>query len=889
MRGRQLEDQLDAELRDHLERRVTDLTRGGMPEAEARRAARLEFGGLDQVKEECRDARGTRWIDELGQDLRYGVRMLVQSPAFTTVAVLSLALGIGANTAIFSLVNSLLLRGLPVPAAERLVILEHGSWTNPIWEQIRERQAAFAEQAAAFSYDRFDVGKDAEARFVEGLWVSGDFFETLGVPAMLGRAISSADDDRGGGRDGDVAVISHAYWQDRFGGSPDAIGRTITLNRMPFTIIGVMPPNFRGPVIGRAFDVAVPIAAVDRLYHAQGDHQRLDGRSNWWLDIMARLKPGQTIEQATAALRALQPAIREATLPPRWRPEDLKQYLSTGLTLVPAAGGRLPGSPRDRYRQPLLIVMAVVALVLLIACANIANLLLARASERRHELSMRRALGASGFRLARQLLTESLLLSLAGAALGVAFAGWASRLLLRQISSADESIFVDLSLDWRVLLFVTIVASGTALLFGIAPALRAARTDPQEALKEHGRSLVGEGRRALGTPLVILQVALSLVLVAAAGLFVRSFSTLATLDLGFDRSGLLLVNIDTQRTGLEGADLPLLLDRVRGAAQAVPGVESAAVATISPISGAGWNNIFEIPGAPRLAERERSIFINALSPGWFGTYGTRLISGRDFSAADSTGGLPVAIVNEAFVRKYMPGQNPLGRTMRQIARPGEQQPLYEIVGLAEDAAYRSVREPVPATVYFPITQAADDLPPFATLTVRVAAGPPAAHTRSLTAALERVNPNLSLTFRPLAEQVDASLVRERIVAMLSGFFGTLALLLAGIGLYGVTSYAVSRRRTEIGIRMALGADARGVVALVLRRVALLVSVGIAAGTLASLWAGRFVNSLLYGLEAQDAVMLAGAAALLCLIAGLAAWMPARRAARIDPAEILREG
>jgi predicted permease len=684
-------------------------------------------------------------------------------------------------------------------------------------------------------------------------------------------------------------VISYAYWQNRFGGSPDAIGRTITLNRMPFTIIGVMPPEFRGPVIGRSFDVAAPIAAVDRLFQAQGDDRRLDGRSNWWLDIMARLKPGQTVDQATAALRALQPAIREATLPPRWRPEDLKQYLSTGLTLIPAAGGRQSGSPGDRYRQPLLIVMAVVALVLLIACANIANLLLARASERRHELSMRRALGASGFRLARQLLTESLLLSFAGAALGVAFAGWASRLLMRTISSAEESVVVDLSLDWRVLLFVTAVASGTALLFGIAPALRAARADPQEALKEHGRSLVGEGRRALGTPLVIVQVALSLVLVAAAGLFVRSFSMLATLDLGFDRSGLLLVNIDSQRTGLDSADLPLLLDRVRVAAQAVPSVEGAAVATISPISGMGWNNIFEIPGAPRLAERERMIFINAVSPGWFRTYGTRLISGRDFSAADATGGLPVAIVNEAFVRKYMRGQNPLGRTMQQIARPGEQQPLYQIVGVVEDAAYRSVREPVPATVYFPIPQVADDLPPFATLTVRVAGGQPAALTRSLTAALARVNPNLSLTFRPLAEQVDASLVRERIVAMLSGFFGTLALLLAGIGLYGVTSYAVSRRRTEIGIRMALGADARGVVALVLRRVALLVGVGIVAGMLASLWAGRFVNSLLYGLEAQDAVTLTCAAALLCLIAGLAAWMPARRAARIDPANVLREG
>ena len=884
-RGR-LERELDAELRDHLERHVADLVAGGMTEAEARRRAHLEFGGLDRAKEDCRDARGTRWLDDLVQDVRYGCRVLRKSPVFTAVAVASLALGIGANTAIFTLVDSLVLRALPVREPERLVRLQRGSWTNPIWEQIRQRQHEVLESAAAVSDTRFDLAAGGEAELVEGFWASGGFFEVVGVRAILGRTLTREDDVRDGGPDGPVAVVSYAFWQRRFGGAADVAGRSLALNGVPFTIVGVTAPGFFGPSVGRSFDVAVPIGMVDRV---TGRESRLDGRSTWWLDIFGRLRPGQTLEEANRALRLMQPRIREATLPTGWRPRDLQGYLrDRPLTLAPAARGF--SELRGDYERPLLAVMGVVVLVLLVACANLASLLLARASARRQELAARLALGASRRRLARQLLTESLLLAVPGALLGLLFARWGSALLVGQIAAREGLVSLDVSLHWRVLVFALGVTLATALLFGVAPALRAGAFSSHEAIQRQSRAVAGEGPGALGGPIVVAQVALSLVLVFGAGLFLRTFSRLAARDLGLDAKAILLVALDAQRSLAPPAERGALYERAREAAAAVPGVARAAVSFVSPVSGMGWNRRFTVEGEAPLGDREQLSWINAVTPGWFPTYGMRLVAGRDFDQRDRLGAPLVAVVNQAFARRFNRGRSPLGCVLRREGSPERRPPPLEIVGLVGDAVYRSPRDPMEPTVYVPLAQiGADETWSFATLGVRSATGSPALLARGVAAAVGEVDPRLSLTFRLFSEQVGAAVTGERIVALLSGFFGALALLLAGIGLFGVTSYSVSRRRAEIGVRMALGADSAGVVRLVLGRVAGLLALGIGIGTAIGLWAARFVGSLLYDLPARDPATLAGAAAVLVAVGLLAGGLPARRAARIDPAQVLREG
>ena len=434
--------------------------------------------------------------------------------------------------------------------------------------------------------------------------------------------------------------------------------------------------------------------------------------------------------------------------------------------------------------------------------------------------------------------------------------------------------------------FTAAIAIGTAAVFGAWPALRATRVEPIEALKAQGRGFAGD-HRGLSQPLVVLQVALSLVLVVAAGLFVRTFTRLATLNPGFERHGVMIVGLDlghsrTSRDAI-GAEFVRAADEVA----AVPGIAHAAASSITPISRTLWNEVYEFPDKPSLSEDDRTVDTNAVTPGWFATYGTKLRAGRDFTAADRTGAPAVAIVNEAFARKYLDGASPVGRTIQKTAEPGRTSPPLEIVGLVESAVYESLREDPPPTVYIPLAQTAD-LPPFASISLRAAAGSPALLTRGVVAAIGRVDPDLSLTFTPLATQIDESLTQERLVAMLSGFFGALALLLAGIGLYGVTSYAVTRRVGEIGIRLALGAEARDVVSLVLGRVFALVGLGVAAGLAASLWAARFAGSLVYGLPPRDPITLAGAALVLAAVGALAGWLPARRAARIDPAAVLRD-
>ncbi len=820
-------------------------------------------------------------------DLRDAVRTLRATPVVTIVAMLSLALGIGANTAMFSILNALMLRALPVHEPQQLVQLLAGinrtSWSNPLWEQVRARETQLFAGAFAYGTPQYDLAHSGEAEYANAILASGGFFDVLGVPAMLGRTFTRADDVRGGGPN-PVVVISYAFWQRRFGGAADVIGKPLVLNRVTLTIIGVTPPDFTGIDQGRIYDVAVPLG-TEPLMRGVAE-SALDQRSWWWLRVMARLKPGQSVDQAAQALRGVQPQLREATIPPNWRPQDLPRYLKDPFNARPAANG--PASLARQYRQPLFIIMAVVSMVLLIACANIANLLLARASARRHELSVRLALGASRWRLGRQLIAESLLLSGGGALLGLLFAQWGSRMLVYELANREDGPVLQLSPDWRVLAFTAGVAILTALIFGTVPALRATRVEPNEAIKEQGRSIAGEARFGFGSALVVVQVALSLVLVVGGALFMQSFARLANVRLGFEPDPIVIADINAARTKIAPAERPQLYERIRQAVIAVPGVRHAAGSSITPVTNSAWDNTIENPPGLSLPENERDVYMNGVTPDWFATYGIPILAGRDFTTRDTATTPHVVLVNETFARKFFPGTNPIGKTVREISRPGSQSPPLEIVGLVKDAVYLNPRDVVPPTMYRAIVQVESENQGV-DIAVRAASGSPLLLTRSLVEAIMRVDPDISLTFYPLARDVRAVTVQERVIAMLSGFFGALALLLAGLGLYGVMSYAVSRRRTEIGIRMALGAKPSAAVRLVMRRSALLVGAGIVIGSGVSIWISQFVSSLLYGLRPRDPATLVVAAVVLAAIGALAGWAPARRAAHIDPARVLREG
>ena len=805
---------------------------------------------------------------------RYAYRSLRATPLVSALAILSLALGIGANTALFSILNGLMLRPLPVREPGALVQLQGGSWTYPIWNEIMARETSLFAGAFAWGSERFDLAPGGETQLVDGAYVSGGFFEVLGVTPARGRLLIASDDRPGGGSDGPAAVISHRFWTNHFGAAGDVVGRQLTLQRVPFTIVGVMPAGFTGPDIGRVADVMIPFATEPLI---RGKESTLEARSTWWIDIMARMTPGQTVEQATAGLRAVQPQIREATMP-EW-PADMRQrYLSEAFTLVPASNGSSPVG--DRYEAPLYAMMAVVGLVLLIACANIANLLVARALAREQELSVRLALGASRWQIAALLIGESALLAGAGAALGFVFAQWSGPLLIQQFVTWRESVVLDVSPDWRVVGFTTLVTCLTAIVAGTAPALGAAALAPYEALRTAGRGILGDRRFSLRGALVVVQIALSIVLVAAAGLFLRSLNSLNHAPLGFTPEPLIVADLDLQMSSATPKDRPALLQRFTDAVTGVPGVTAAAASMITPTSGRGWNNVVGLGPL----DRSRMTWQNAVTPGWFRTYGIRILSGRDFAPTDRPGGNQVAIVNETFAARFMQG-SPVGQMVTLGGPDGGLR--FEVVGLVSDAVYRAPREGMVPTLFVPLAQR-EQMFPGASLTVAAAPGQRAAVTRAVGDALRSVDPRASFTYRTFDELVGATIVQDRLVAALSGFFGGLALLLAAIGLYGVMSHSVSRRRTEIGIRMALGAEPANIQRLVLRRVGLLLGVGVTAGLALSVWASRFVQTMLFQLDAQDPATLGGAAAVLIAVAVTAAWIPAHRAAGLDPARVLRD-
>jgi predicted permease len=884
-----VEHDLDEELRFHLDHQAAAYEKAGLDRAEALRRARLEFGGLDQIKEEYRDTLGVRLFDTIRRDLRLGVRALRATPIVSAVAVLSLALGIGANTAIFSIINSLVLRSLPVSEPDRLVLVsdttDHArAWSYPIWLQIHQRSELF-EDSAAWSFTRFNLASGGgETQFVDGLWVSGSFFRTLGVAPVLGRLLSTTDDRRTA-IDAPVAVVSYGFWQRRFGGAADVIGRTITLDGAVFTIVGVTPQAFFGAEIGRAFDVAVPLAAEPL---SRGRETYLDSVSTSFLTIVGRLRRDQSFDAATGGLRQAQPAIRAATSAElsSFGGAAVDRYLKAPFVLLPGATGFEGASDlRGRYARPLWTMLGVVAIVLMIACVNVANLLMARANARQHELSLRVALGASRWDLVRQLLAESLLLSAAGAAGGLYLAAWSGRSLVSQLSTSVNTVVLDLPIDGRIITFTIGLAAFTTLIFGTAPAFRASGAAPMDALKDHSRG-TPPARGRLADAFVVAQVALSVVLLVAAGLLVRTFTQLATRPLGFQAADVTIVTIDARRSAMASTARLATFEQARDAVRALPDVDAAALSLITPFTG-GFTPPVRISGTP-VAIQSR-LFGNLISPGWFATFGTPLLAGRDLTDRDRPGTPRVVVVNETFARTFFPDRSPLGQTLVLYADTSRAMPPMEIVGVIGDAVYSSIRAAVPPTWYAPLAQF--DMPEFSIPSIRLSVRSrtqSAASSKTMVAAITSVNSELALTFRPLADQVHAALTQERLTAQLAGFFGGLALLLAGLGLYGVTSYAVSRRRTEIGIRLALGAAPGAVVGWVLARVALVIGAGIAVGGAISLWASTLVSGLIYGLQPRDPATLLGAAATLALVAAFAAWLPARRAARIDPIAVLRE-
>ncbi len=877
------EEDLERELRSDLELEAAEQRESGLPAAEARYAARRAFGNTTLIKEEVREMWGWTSLERFWQDLCYGVRQLRLSPVFALVTISSLALGIGANTAIFQLLDTVRLRSLPVPNPQELAevrvangngmgvnIGDNPQMTNPLWEEFRDHQEAFSG-VFAWGTDTFRLGEGAAARNVHGLWVSGSFFPVLDISPVRGRLLNIRDDHNGCGPS--VAVISYGLWQSQFGGIDSAIGSNLTIQDRSFEMIGVSPPGFVGLDVGRSFDVALPICSLATLQSTNASFGRPDV---WWLTVMGRLKRGWTLERASAHLGAISRGLFEATVPHGYQASSLEKYRKFRLAAYPAGKG--VSSLRQTFDASLWVLLGITALVLLIACANIANLMLARAGTRGREIAVRLALGASRQRLIQQLLSESLLLALIGALLGLCLARALSHSIIWFVSTETNVLQLDLSLDWRVMIFTAVAAILTCVIFGLVPALISSRTESGAAMKAGTRGATASRERfSFQRILVISQIAISLVLLTSALLFVRSFRNLMTFNPGFREQGILLTQINFRSLRPQPLK-PLqrgLLDEIRS----FPQVQSAAMSTHVPLDGSSWTLGFYLNGF-----RGSSKF-TWVSTQYFDTLRIPVLSGRDFNDRDTESSPRVAIVNETFVREFCGGANPIGRTILSIAEPNYPAATYEIAGIVRDTKYASLREATPPEVF----GAAQQYPtegPWGPIFIRSSA-PMSSLISAVKDKLGRAHPTMQMDFQIYQTAIRDRLIVERLMAALSGFFGALAIVLATVGLYGVISYIVIRRRSEIGIRAALGANRGQIVGMVMNEAGLLLLIGVVIGIALSLAAGRGASSLLFGLKPYDPPTLVTAAGLLGAIGAVASFLPARRASKVDPALALR--
>jgi predicted permease len=892
----------EAELADEFESHIGMLTeenlRRGMSPAEARRAALLVFGGVEAAKESYRDQRGLPTLDSVRQDVRYALRGMRRNPVFTAVAVACLALGIGANTAIFSLINAVMIRSLPVHHPEQLVFFQYasegdisavqrmssgyGQYSLPYatYEALRDHARTLAGVSVFVSLGVQDNGvtinMGGQSMAADGEMVTGSYFSELGISPIVGRTI--VDDDLNPGSP-DVAVISHRFWLRELGEERSAVGRSITVNGLPFMIIGVIPPGFAGLTHGTGPDIWVPLRNTPGLTpwgsQAAVSQSIFTDRRYWWCTIVGRRKPGVTQSQVLAEADFL-----------------FRQSITAGLNQIPTnlpkltASGASPGFDmlRKKFSAPLRILMGTAALVLLIACANVATLLVARAKARQKEIGVRLAIGASRARLIRQLLTESVLLSLCGGSLGLLCARWGGPALMFLIPGSQQAASLDVSPDATVLAFVAAVSVVTGILFGLAPALRAARVDLAPQLTEAAASTTP--RPGMARMLVASQIALSVVLLFGAGLFVRTFRNLNGQELGFQRDNLLLFELDPERNGYTAARGIALHDRLLARIQELPGVRSGSFSQIALLSG--WSNTSPSStdsGAALPPGQPNGVHWNRVGPRFFETLGIRVRIGHGIGWRDTDANHPVAVVNESWARAFYPNENPIGH---HISGGNRFDPLkaYEIVGVAEDAKYDRMRDAPPRTVY--ISYGAPwDRPRRMCFVVRTV-GDPLAMSASVREAVREIDPNLPLfNLKTQSRQIEEALGQDRMLAHISSFFGTLALLLVAVGLYGTLSYTVTQRTGEIGIRMALGARRAEVVWMILREALVIAILGLAVGLPVALAMARLVASSLFGIQTYDAATIAATVFILSAIAAVAGFLPANRASRIDPIRALR--
>ena len=872
------EAELDEELRAHLSMSVQTRVERGADRKEAERAARREFGNVGLVKEVTRDAWGRRWLGDLLDDARYGLRMLRKNPGFTAVAMLTLALGIGSNTAVFSLIDALLLRSLAVPAPRELVEIyfgppgAKGGLSGPMFDRLRERQSAFTD-LFAWQNAPMVLAEKGTARPITGAYATGSAFPTLKLKPRLGRLLNWQDDEPGGSSNAMAAVISEAFWMEHFGGDPGVLGQPITVDGGTATIVGVVPRSFNGTTVDYAPQVVLPFAFDVALHEKSSCRFRADCE----FSVMARLKPGVGFAQAKANLSAIAGEVVKASLPADYKRVD---YLRNGvLSLTPGRSGNSPLG--ETYGRELWTLQALVGLLMIICCANLASLELSRALNRQHELVVRSALGAGRLRLGRQLVAESAILALAGAAAGIVLSQWMSALLVRYIEQSDFPVFLDLRPNLASFAATIALATLTVILTGALPALHLTRVHTEEMLRSGAQRTVSRKRHPLAASLLPVQVALSLLLASLALLFAASTGKLLRLDPGFRVKGITLFDVDFERRPEKGEARLDLYRRMLKALGQAPGVEAASVIAARPLG----EGVMDESAAPVEGNgpETKHLFENVVGPEYFATAGTKVLVGREFSPFDRFGQAPVCILNRAAASFFFPGQSALGKHVRP-AEPNAKRDICEVIAVVADAKYLSLREPASPTIYYPYEQ----LPNFNRAGFITRTRDTAAAVAAFKDALRGVAPDTPL-LPPITmqRQLEDSIGKERMTAALSLFFGGLALLLTSIGLYGLESQRVAQRTAEIGLRMALGAQRKDMLWFILREAATIFAIGVPIGLALTFTASHFIGAQLYGISPLDPRIYVAAVMTLLGAGFLASSIPARRATHVDPMVALR--